>query len=147
MKRRERWLERNQYVRNYSVPKDILTKDIVSDYYPPNHLDENLKRIEPKPKSTKKQKVIVDVHSPAYQIEQENKRRKEIMFLKRYAQAGHKVEISQKDADLLNYKEVERQYELKKQEQIRRSKKPRPRDIIPPEVSLLNEVGLLMFSF
>ena len=43
------------------------------------------------------------------------------------------MDISQEDMDLLNYKEAEERYERERQEKIRKSKKPRPRDIIPKE--------------
>ena len=82
MKRREKWLNRHQYIRNYSVPKDLLTSDLTSEYYPPNHLEEHPIRVHSLPDSIKKVKVIVDVHSPSYQLEQEHKRQKELIFLK-----------------------------------------------------------------
>ena len=79
---REKWLARHQYIRNYPVPKDLLTSDLTSDYYPPNHLEERkIRKDSRRGNGRKKTKILVDIHSPSYQLEQERKKRKDLMFL------------------------------------------------------------------
>lgn len=56
--------------------------------------------------------------------------RKELMYLRRVKDTGQTIILNEKDADLINYEEVERRYDLQCLENLRLSKKPRPRDII-----------------
>ena len=67
-------------------------------------------------------KLKININSPDGVIKLEEERKKELMFLRKLIDAGYKVILNEKDADLINYEEVERRYEQKCLEDLRLSK-------------------------